>query len=452
VKFPLSRRQRIQTVRVCYHQFAVGILSVCVACAVALVAVEAIARWLEHGRAIRAAAVAHKEGYHGNAWQDVLGDAGFLAPSFSGYVTNEYGQQVEWVHNSFGFRTRREISRHRPPGVLRLLMLGDSFVAGHRLGQEQTVGYQMEKWLQDQGFSGAEVLIAAIEEPTTGLDYLETFGVRFEPQVVLLGITLGNDLAQVYNSLAGEHSEYRFAKRSEIGSSRELERNPKVDRAAQIEFVKLLRMPKDSQKGPGPGPPSSKADPGSQMTGSNSLLGFHFLGLLRATWLTRRAQRAPQATISYWNEYREPYLFDGNGLDMCLSPAPAEIEQTYQLLFQVLSAYQRVCDWHGIRFMVMLHAQRYQVQPGDLEATIKAYSLNPARFDWMAPNRRIRGFCVKHGIPCFDPTEAMAAEYARTGEQMFMPRGDMHWNARGAKAFFEGVKPDLARELGSLPR
>ena len=123
------------------------------------------------------------------------------------------------------------------------------------------------------------------------------------------------------------------------------------------------------------------------------------------------------------------------------------IKRTYERLFELLDAYQRLCRHRGIQFIVAIHGQRYQVQPRDLEATLETYSLRRSRFDLMRPNRRIAKFCRRAGIPCLDPTEDMAAEHERTGEQFFMPRGDMHWNARGAKAFFDGIKIELGREL-----
>jgi hypothetical protein len=429
------------------RRLGIGALSVALSLAIALAGIELLTRWLEHRQQLRNAAQPLQEGDHGVAFHDwPLGEAGFLAPGYSGFVTNEYGQRVEWINDNFGFRTRQRISRSRPPGVLRILMLGDSFVVGHRLGQDQTVGYQIEKWLRANGHPSAEVLIAETEEPVAGLDYLETFGVTFQPQVVLLGITLGNDLAQAYFSLGGDHSRYRLVPQPTSGA--ELEPNPKADHKAQLAFIVRERMPADSHFGPGPGPPPDQLHPESLEGGTPSVLGLHFLGHLAAGWLARRTVNAPQAITSHWNEYRNPYLFDGNGLSMCLSPAPPAIERTFQLLFEVLEAYQRVCRRHGIRFMVMVHSQRYQVQPGDLAATIKAFSLNPSRFDWMAPNRRIREFCAAHDIPCFDPTEAMAKEYARTHQSLFMPRGDMHWNSKGARAFFLGIRADLGKQLG----
>jgi len=411
-----------------------------------LLVVEAGVRWLERRGEIGAARAARlEEAYQASAFRvDGLGAAGYLAPGFSGSVKNEYGHPVEWVHNTLGFRTRQEISRERPPGVLRILMLGDSFVAGHRLDQEQTVGFRIESWLRRNGYPGCEVLITAIEEPTIGLEYLETIGIQFEPQIVLLGITLGNDLAQVYAQLEGKHRRYDLTGEPGGGARLQLVENPDWDEKAQFRHLRSLRIPKAALLGPGKAPDPHRSDARRENTSGPE---FHYLRLLRDAWAERRARHAPQAVRSYWNMYREPRLIDGNGIAMHLNPAPPKIERTYELLFDLLDAYQRLCEHRGIRFIVAIHGQRYQVQPRDLEATLATYSVRRSRFDLMQPNRRIANFCRRAGIPCLDPTKDMAAVHERTGEQLFMPRGDMHWNTQGAKAFFDGIKKELGREL-----
>ncbi len=424
---------------------AAAAASACVSLLLTVAAVELAVRWQER-RAQSSAAQAARlhEAYQASAWREGLGDAGFLAPGFSGFVTNEYGRPVEWVHNSLGFRSREQVTRERPPGVLRILMLGDSFVAGHRLAQEQTVGFRLESWLRQHGHPGAQVLITAIEEPAVGLDYLESFGVQLQPQVVVLGITLGNDLAQTYASLDGEHCRSVLTG-AQVGSGRQqIESNPSWDHLLQRDRARSLLVPDEYLEPPGAVPPPAPVD---SAVSQGPWLGLHSLGLLRTALAERRARNAPQAVFSYWKAYQPPRLIDGNGIAMHLDPPPPEIERTYELLSQVLAAYQRVCEHHGIRFMVMLHAQRYQVQPRDLQATMQAYSVRPAQFDLMQPNRRIRAFCQQLGVVCLDPTEAMAASHARSGKQLFMPRGDMHWNADGAEAFFEATKNDLVREL-----
>jgi hypothetical protein len=377
----------------------------------------------------------YEEAYQARSFRsDGLGIAGFLSPGFSGLVTDEFGRPVPWVHNSLGFRSRREYPPKPAPGVLRVLMVGDSFVAGHRLAQDSTVGAQLESWLdREGGFPGAEVLIAAIEHPTTGLEYLQKFGMKLEPRVVLLGLTLGNDVAQLYFSL-GERGQYRF------GEAGLLEPNPAYDHDLALAAVRAQAMPKRAL-GQKPGAPPWNAQPPRGVEADSR---FRLAALARRVLEDRRERRRAQPILSIWGEYEAPRLFDGNGLGLFLDPAPPEIERAYRQLFAVLRAYRRLCEGQGAEFVLAVHAQRFQIQPADWQATIEAYGLAPGAFDLAAPNRRLAEFCRSEGIACLDPTLAMAGRYGEERRTLYMPRGDMHWNSRGARTFFELTRESFA--------
>ena len=107
---------------------------------------------------------------------------------------------MRWHNNASGFRNDQEFSQEPPPGVLRILSMGDSFVAGYRVGQEETFSFLLEQWI-NQKLGKCEVLVSEIEEPITGLYYLSKSGIAFHPHIVLLGITIGNDIAQSYIAL-----------------------------------------------------------------------------------------------------------------------------------------------------------------------------------------------------------------------------------------------------------
>ena len=81
--------------------------------------------------------------------------------------------------------------------------------------------------------------------------------------------------------------------------------------------------------------------------------------------------------------------------------------------------------------------QRFQVSPRDWERAVAEYSLNASRFDLMGPNKKIQAYCREQNIFLIDPTAAMAAYFARTGTNLYLPRGDMHWNREGHRVFFE---------------
>jgi hypothetical protein len=124
---------------------------------------------------------------------------------------------------------------------------------------------------------------------------------------------------------------------------------------------------------------------------------------------------------------------------MFTRPLLPQAQEAYRRLFQVLEGFQVFCRARGMVFAVLLLPQRFQVQPPDWEAAVQHYRLRRSAFDLMLPNSKILDFCRERGIPCHDPTRAMAAHYQKTCKSMYFPRGDMHWNAAGNQAFFESA-------------
>jgi len=347
---------------------------------------------------------------------------GFLQENLTAYVTDGLGGKVRWTNNSAGFRSDREFTRQPLPGVLRLLSLGDSFTAGYRVGQHETFSYFQEQWINRE-YGEAEVMVAEIADPATALYYLDRFGLRWKPHIVLLGITLGNDITQAYQGL-DPHGGFILTMEDgkvHIDVNRKASLNNK-----QLEVYKI--------------PPAYLK--------SESLAE----GFIRqvSRWLKRRRLLRPfyqeQEVITTGGDRQHLSLFDlANGFGMFTNPPPPEINEAYRRLFRILAAFSLICRQHDMIFAVQLFPQRYQVQPGDWYRAVEEYGLKKSRFDLMAPNRRIGAFCREHGIRCLDPTAAMARRYAQTRQNIYYPRGDMHWNRAGHRAFFECSRPAFAQ-------
>ena len=347
---------------------------------------------------------------------DGLGNGGYLREKVDISVTNGLGGCVRWHTNAEGFRSDRDFSQQSPPGVLRILALGDSFNAGYRVGQEETFGFLLEQWINEHR-GKSEVLIAETEEPVTALYYLQKFGLAFHPHIVLLGITIGNDIAQAYVGL-----------------------DPRGGYELKIDHDKV-----SLEKIPGTIGFSSFDDYEIPKTYFRDPTKFEITIKAIKKWLNkfrlgRRLFQDREGILS--SQGNPPKLVDlVNGLAVFLNPTPPMIEEAYRRLFTIISAMQTVCKQHQIIFAVELFPQRYQVQPPDWDSAVEKYNLKKSGFDLMEPNHKIRDFCRESGINLIDPTEEMAKRYAATGKRMYLPRGDMHWNREGHRAFFEGAQP-----------
>ena len=137
-----------------------------------------------------------------------LKEGGLLKSNLNNYVIDSMGKKVKWVTNSDGFRNRNEFSKIKPKNTTRIMALGDSFMAGYRMGQEELLPYLWENWL-NKNYGKYQVSVSMIGSPKTGLDYLLKYGLSYNPDLVVLGITLGNDIWQTsdlnfYNELIPE--------------------------------------------------------------------------------------------------------------------------------------------------------------------------------------------------------------------------------------------------------
>jgi hypothetical protein len=371
-----------------------------------------------------------------------LGPGGYLKENLNLYVTDGLGGRARWITNSKGFRNDREFSPQPPSGVLRIFSLGDSFTAGYRVGQKETFSALLEAWIS-RNYGPCEVLVAQVQDPITALYYLDRFGVKFHPDLVLLGLTLGNDLAQNYKDLDPHHGPYILTLAPgevRIGLNKH---PPKLDRPPWLERI-----------------PPEYLQPQTPLEQVVSHLGRW----LRKRYLVRRLFQEKEP-ITSCGDRTPPMLFDANnGLGMYTDPPPPAIAEAFKRLDRVLEAFKIYCDRRGIILAVQIFPQRYQISPLDWQRAVAEYSVKPSRFDLMGPNKKIQAWCREQHIFLIDPTAAMAADYGRTGTNLYYPRGDMHWNRQGHRVFFEcsrqaygtlaarGFAAVRARDAGGLAR
>jgi hypothetical protein len=393
--------------------------AVLVSSALALGFAEGLLRLRER---VRAPAAKSGLDYGDAVRPDGFGPGGLLKEGFEGRVVNGLGGTVFWRNNAQGFRRSQESPETPSPGVVRVLSMGDSFTAGYRVDQEETFSRLLEKDLTMRG--PAEVLISEIEEPVTGLFWLDRSGTHFHPNVVLLGVTLGNDVAQaglVLDAPGGYRIEPPAFRIVQAAVGLALERRDEIH----------AMIPEACLAGPVAETPLRR-----RLRLLDLALGMPAqpIGSARGPGLSR-------------------FLLDGvNGLGICLVPPPPVIDVFFERLSRTLLGYRALANERGFTFAVVLFPQRYAVQEDDWIATVAAYGLRESCFDPGAPARRLRSFCAREGITCFDPAAALAAARRRSGRSQYLPGGDMHWNPDGHRAVFEALREGVrALAYGKIP-
>ncbi|MCC6175067.1 MAG: hypothetical protein IT305_07170 [Chloroflexi bacterium] len=116
--------------------------------------------------------------------------------------TSEYKSWIEI--NSKGLRGP-EIDYPKPPGEYRILVVGDSFTFGEQVNQDETFTSLLESRLNAQESGQTyRVLNAGSNGWATAneLIYLAKEGVRFQPDVVIVALYLGNDVSDNFRRVS----------------------------------------------------------------------------------------------------------------------------------------------------------------------------------------------------------------------------------------------------------
>jgi hypothetical protein len=109
--------------------------------------------------------------------------------------SGHYPTGIEARANSRGMRDD-EIAVPKPADVYRILVIGDSFTVGANVEQDEAYPQVLEQLLNTAGGPVIEVVNAGTGgwSPYQYARYLEHYGAALEPDLVLVGVFVGNDV------------------------------------------------------------------------------------------------------------------------------------------------------------------------------------------------------------------------------------------------------------------
>jgi hypothetical protein len=359
---------------------------------------------------------------------DPAREGGHLLPNLDLLVQGERrGHPVRFITNSKGFRSRREFAHQVPRGVERILLLGDSYIDGMRTDQERTLGHVLEQTLRGTAADGAdvEVLISGHNNPTNAWYYFQEHGYKYAPRLVILGVTLGNDLTWY---------SYQASFIPTAGPDGAVDLRPVASpRQVGREQPDLL-LPADAYRAP------SWLDPWEDremrlrsVLASRAMI---FAGLVPPVVGHPQSRRRHVYAADFFTSlvlFYRPLMPEGAGMF-------ADFEA-------VLGGLARLVERRGSRLLVVLFPTRFQVSTGDWRLLARAYSLDPARFNLDGPNRRIADHCRKLRLDCLDLLAAFQAAEPVGG--LYRPRGDMHLDESGQALAAREIARHLRASTGA---
>ena len=124
----------------------------------------------------------------------------FESDPYTGYrhkpdTTGMYQADMPARANSQGNRDE-PVAIPKPPGVFRILLIGDSFTVGANVQEAEAYGQVLERLLNQPGGRKIEVVNTGVGgwNPFQYAQFLEHYGPQYEPDLILVGLFVGNDI------------------------------------------------------------------------------------------------------------------------------------------------------------------------------------------------------------------------------------------------------------------
>lgn len=365
-------------------------------------------------------------------------EGGHLLPNLDEWMRGAgTGTKVKIVTNSKGFRNRTEFSYDVPPSTLRILIMGDSFVDGMRTDQDSTIGAVLERDLKrhlaNTRYTECQVMVSGHNNPADSWYGFQEHCRKYSPSIVVVGITLGNDLSwQGYGRwLKPATTDGVTRLNSEDTAAKTVVEQLRIDLASDNSKIML---------------PPDAFDPPSVM---DRLTGAE---MKTRIFLSERFGFAgyslPLFTAPWWSRRRQVYAADVFlSLGLYCRPSMPEVEKWYRTLEEVLMGFNGEAHRSGSKLVVILFPGRIQVSSDDWTLTRRAYCLKSSSFDLDYPSRRIRESCERIQLPCLDLQDSFRDRIRAGGGPLFRPRADMHFDEAGQRLAGEELSEFLLHGL-----
>jgi hypothetical protein len=332
----------------------------------------------------------------------------FNVPGFDGWIkTSEFTTRV--TISPLGLRDPRT-SYDRPSDVFRVLLLGDSFVEAVQVDASKTVAARLEAGLQAESSRRVEVVNAGVAGYGTGQEMLlfEQEGAKYNPQVVVVVVFLGNDI--------GDNSYRQDPQRGEPTSRPTFE----LDNARMIRVI--------------PGAmPEARPDP---------------RGFLRSCCLLYNVFETGVLLKLNSGPVRDQPEFENDARYLVRSlyekePDP-EMERSWRITERLLGLMRDRVRSENVQLVVVgapdwlaLDTEAWQERMGGSRAVSGRYAPDK-------PSRMLSEIAGKMGVPYVDLMPVLAS--APTAEPLYFPI-DSHWTPAGHAIVAEAIGAKL-REIG----
>ncbi len=325
---------------------------------------------------------------------------GRLQPNLNDSMRLGDGSIGRVITNARGFRNKTQLVLPKPEREFRILFLGDSFTFGFRTDQLKTAAAILESKLRSDLRLNVRVYPGWTENQNGLVSWLRQYPNRFDADLILHGICLGNDLGTTF-----------WTNRSSK-SARELAET------IPARFLDMQEFREDTTFVKGSEPEELKS-----RLRTSAAIRFLFLPTPIYTGQAVQPGRPP-----LWNPQNDIGLFLKD---------PSFNSELFDTFAERIQEADRLLE---IPLHSVLFPQRYQQSELEWRAMIRYYGLRSEAFDLGLPNRKILDICKRNRLNCVDLLPAFR-EHSR--KLLHYPY-DMHWNDAGNRLAGEAMAKYLA--------
>jgi hypothetical protein len=319
----------------------------------------------------------------------------FHVPGYDGWQhSSEYFARVHF--NQLGLRDPRE-SFEKPPGTFRILLLGDSFMEAVQVEQQQTTAAVLEaRLLAARPDLNVQVINAGVAGWSTGIEglYLDREGYRFEPDLVLLGFFIGNDLHDNYYKLQLAGDDLDLAVKPYFGLGKD--------------GVVVQRDP--------PPPPPSVSAPLRVLRSCCRLWNMIETGVLNRFG-------DGQANTPLWAaapmEAHTRAMYD-------IEPA-GEFKEGWEITRQLFERMKARTDGMGAPLAVFVIPDSPQLSEDEWGKMVEGRRLRQGLLELDGPNKQLAAIAGRYNLPLLDLLPTLQRESGGDPKRFYF-QTDQHWN------------------------
>lgn len=351
----------------------------------------------------------------------------FVANSECRFKTQEW--DVMYKINSHGLRDN-EHEYAKPVGMYRVVMIGDSFTEGYGVDIERTFGKVLERYVSQTLNPKFELINAGVASwsPTPAYVYLVQFGLKYQPDLVLLNLTI-SDFSDEYfyeRDMTQVGRDILIAGKGELKTGSNLEL-----------FTSEFSQPtKDNVVAVGAGEENSVWERLKTVLRNN-------LKIYR--WLSLKVR----LVLGLYNPITSVYPADIGKIEADQLAASRETEPVgyREALTKIEKNIYRIktlLDSRGIKFMLVLVPHPHLVSGNEWVKGRKSFGLEKGKVYSDRGFRDLANWAGKVGIGVYDLTPYLKIESAK---QSLYFNNDGHFNKKGheavAKALLLVLEPKL---------